>query len=275
MKTLTLLLIITIFSLNLQGQYKGELLGRARECSEKANFECVIENLNQLIPLEKNKDKLSNYYINLGIAHQNLNDLDKSLNAYNQAIELDKKNPLAYYRRGLLFEEIGNSKEMIKDLETFLSLFNKIKNGKAYQQKLAALGKLGKTDELINERKNASSNEDIIGIEIILTRIKKDKKLYEEAISDYLKLIEKYPNNHILYNNLADTYLLNGQFSEGMIAVDKSIELNSKYFTSFMTKAELLMSLNKVEESCASLNKAIELGFNPTRIPDLLKQCKN
>lgn len=268
------ILLCLLININLLAQDKGELLGKSMKCAQLKDYQCVEDNLIILIPLEKNKKKLSLYHNNLGIAQLNNGKFNEAKLSFTKSIEYNNKYYLPYYGRAKTNEILNREKDMDSDLLKFIEIYEKERITRNYNEKIYALVYLNKKEELEKELINTNTDSGKINIEIALIRIKKKQRIYEEAISDYLKLIKKYPNNHILYNNLADTYLLNGQFSEGLDVIDKALELNPNDKTSNMTKAELLMSQNKVEEACEFLNSSIELGFNKNLIPDLMKSCK-
>lgn len=243
-------------------QRKGEFLGKAIDCSQYKNYDCVIENLTQLIPLEKNKKKLSLYYTNLGIAQTNSGRANDAILSLNRAIENDEKYFLPYYVRAKTNDVLNNDESKIQsDLTNFLYWRDKKKIARYDDEKIFALGRLEKIDELNKELVNAKSDKRKIKIEIAKTGIKKRKKQFEEAVQDYLNIIEKYPNQAELYNSLADTYLKNRQIELGLEAVGKSIKLDSTYSTAYVTKGELLMTQNKAKEACENFNIAIKNGF--------------
>lgn len=269
----SIILLLFLVNINSFAQDKGELLGKSMRCAQLKEYQCLEDNLAKIIPLEKNKKKLSLYHNNLGIAQLNNGKFNEAVLSFNKSIEYNNKFYLPYYGRAKTNEFLKRENIIASDLMKFLEIYEKEKITRHYDEKIYALVFLNKKDDLEKELIQANTDSEKMKIEIALIRIKKKQKLYEEAISDYLKLVEKYPNNHIVYNNLADTYLLNGEFSEGLNIVEKAIELNPKDKTSNMTKAELLMSQNKKQEACQFLSRSLELGFNKNLIPDLMKPC--
>lgn len=270
----SIILLLFLININSFAQDKGELLGLSKRCAQLNNYHCLEDNLSKVIPLEKNKKKLSFYYCNLGMAQLKNGKFNEALLSFNKSIENNNKYYLPYYGRAKTNEFLKRENLSVPDLIKFLEVYDKEKITRDYDEKIYALIFLNNKEELENELKKAKTENEKIKIEIALIRIKKRQKLYEEAIIDYLKLVEKHPNNYTILNNLADTFLLTGKFSEGLEVIEKAIELNPKDKTSNMTKAELLMSQNKNEEACKFLSLSIEFGFNRNFIPELLKECK-
>ena len=77
----------------------------------------VLENgaMNVIDPLEK-----SDVYYHLGFAYEKQNKLDKAVEAYSKALELQKGNVDALRQRGISYAKLKKTKEATKDLEAFV-----------------------------------------------------------------------------------------------------------------------------------------------------------
>lgn len=272
----TYLIISLLLTISLSyAQHKGEYIGKYKECGQRKDFKCVEENLTKLIPLENNKKKLSEYFTVYSYVLYKQSNVSDALTKINEAISLNNKNFSAYYLRAQINEFLENTTNIESDLIKFLEIHKKQKSNLYKSEKITALSKLqrvGELEELLNNPNTTEKEKEKIQIGLI--SIKKNNKNYDDAIHDYKKLIEGNPNNNVFHNNLADTYLLNEQYDEGLQSVEKSIELNAQYPQAYITKAEILMKKNQIEEACIYINKALEFGILGSKLMQEFKHCQ-
>jgi len=100
------------------------------------------------------------------------NHLDKALNAFNKAIELDPKVAKAYVNRGHAYYYLGNYNQAIADYNKVIELDPK--DAEAYVSRGNAYDSLGN---------------------------------YKQAIADYYKAIELNPKNTYAYVNRGGAYV--------------------------------------------------------------------
>lgn len=77
----------------------------------------VLENgaMNVIDPMEK-----SDVYYHLGFAYQKQNKLEKAVEAYSKALELQRGNVDALRQRGISYAKLKRTKEATKDLKAFV-----------------------------------------------------------------------------------------------------------------------------------------------------------
>ena len=89
------------------------VVGQTSNCSDE-DFDCKTQNSTKAIQTEpKNAD---NYLVRAN-AYDNKGNFDSALKDYNKAVELDSKNTLIYYNRGLAFYAAINQSvvKLLKD----------------------------------------------------------------------------------------------------------------------------------------------------------------
>ena len=100
---------------------------------------------------------------------------------------------------------------------------------------------------------------------------------YDDGISITNKLIEEKPEEPILYNILAEAYMRMGAYVGRTPQINKTISLKEDYDNGHLTKAQILIRQNKIEQACEELNLAKKYGADLDKINDndkeLFKAC--
>jgi tetratricopeptide (TPR) repeat protein len=95
----------------------------------------------------------------------------------------------------------------------------------------------------------------------------------DEALADFVQLIADHPNESILHNNIADTYMQMERYEEAMQSVNRSLELDPRYVTAYVTKGEIFLKLEEDSKACEAFEEAIKRGFDRARLTELGADC--
>ncbi len=268
--TLTLFIHLAIICL---AQDTQSLLVKSYKCAEENDYSCAEKHILEVIAIEKDKAKLSNYYSNLGTFQRRMNRIDEALESYNKAIQLDNKNVDALTNRATLFSQMNDDAKALKDYNAALKIApndeTSLINRASIYRKSGKQSEAKKDLEVILKKDPKN-----IGARVNLANIKKSENKNQEALSDYNSLISDYPDEAILYNNRADTYLILNKLNEALLDVNKALELDSEYSTAHLTKGEILLKLKDDVKACHSFHTAISLGIDQARISHLMENCK-
>lgn len=83
----------------------------------------------------------------------------------------------------------------------------------------------------------------------------------DSAIYYFEKANELQPNHPILLNNLGHSYYSKGNLSKALNLVEESISILNTNPYAFRNRALIFFELNRTEEACKDIDKAIELGY--------------
>jgi tetratricopeptide (TPR) repeat protein len=182
--------------------------------------------VDKLAELQQNAEKTPSYEnkIALGLEYANQNRLNEAITAYEQALQINPKAPIAYNNICAAFNGLGRYADAIENCEKAIKLepaFELAKNNlqlarekfTAYRNELMA-----KKPEMI---KNAKTTEDQlnVGMQLFLAR----------DLETANKLWSQIPPSDPFYptalNNLASALILEGKFDQAEKNLDKALSL--------------------------------------------------
>jgi tetratricopeptide (TPR) repeat protein len=160
---------------------------------------------------------------NLGRAYAISKQVEKSMDSFNRAIELDKGNYDAYYNRGILRNNTGNIDEAVIDINKSLDLFP---DAGAYYSLGIILERMGKVTEA------------------------------EEAYRDSIKENEYYVP---AYDNLGSLYFAQGNFEQAKKVFEKGILIDPEYPSIWHNYGVLFFQQNQLDKAAEAFERALEL----------------
>jgi len=175
-------------------------------------------------------------YIFKGTDYGNRGMWDRAIAEFNQAIESEPDNILAYNARGSLYAITGASDEAIKDFNRVIEL--KPDYAKAYLNRGNVYSQLGRDDSALSDFAKALAlnpryTEAYYNRGLLYSR----KGLYDEAISDYTKAISLYSKYLAAYYNRGIDYAKKGLYEQAVSDLNRVIELNPKNILVYFQKA--------------------------------------
>ena len=187
------------------------------------------------------------YYFYLALISK---DLNKKLELYTQALNLNDKYLDAWINRGLVNNELGNYEASIKDYDKAIELDSKCAlafNNRGYtkfkqQNYVGALEDYNKAILLNPKFQMALDNKALL----FQTVCMKDDKDFEE----------KY------YLSLGITDVNEGNFPDAIKSFDEVLKLNENAELAYFYKGICYHSLNKTDEAFANYTNAIKLNKN-------------
>jgi tetratricopeptide (TPR) repeat protein len=172
--------------------------------------------------ISKSPDK-ARPYINRGFAYTSLGQLDKAIEDYSKAIEINPNFTDSYYNRGLAYMNSGQPEKAMADYSKALEI--EPTYGKAYSSRGVVYFNLRQWDQAIAD--------------------------YSKAIDTDPKYADAYYNRGIVYNNL-------GQLDKAISDYSKAIELNPGYAAAYSNRGNAFVSIRQIDKAIADYNKAIE-----------------
>lgn len=177
--------------------------------------------------IAKSKSPESDLHIFRGAAFEKSGLLDNALADYAKAIEIDPRNPLAYFNRGIHYMGRGLFDSAIDDFNRILKLTPNdmdiyINRGNAFLKKGDA----------------------------------------QSAISDYTHAIEKKANSAaVAYVNRSNAYANRGDFGKAIQDVTTAISLNKELLSMYVIRGNLNMKVGNFEQGMKDYKTACDKGW--------------
>lgn len=226
---------------NYEEEYKKltELENTAKkECAENESdkdFKQEIEKMQKrTIDSEKEREKQNQMtawdYRRQGQRYRNLNQFEKAIRSYSNAIRMQQNNATFYNDRGRAYLNWGNFDKSNSHYDNAIADFNMaIKLNPEYAYAYNSRGfAYGELEE------------------------------YNMAIADFDKAIELRPEWANLYSNRGYVYIKLEEYDKAAADFDKAIELDPEYANSYKHYGVLCRKTNDLEKAITLLTKAIE-----------------
>ncbi len=199
--------------------------------------------------------------INLANAKDEAGDYDSAILGYTKAIELDKRNALAYNNRGFSYFHKGEFEKAMNDYDMALMLSPKLKIAKYNKQELIKI--LKEDEEYSDLLKNAENSH-------------KDYKYYfnlgiqeanvgntNEAMSAYNKVIELKPDFAPVYMFIGILEFQKENYKKAYEYYSKTIDIDKNMVDAYFNRAQIVFATKTEDEkelksALKDLEKAIE-----------------
>ena len=206
-------------------------------------------------------DFLANQKINDGNRFYFNNNLDKALEAFNEAIKLNPNNALAYCNRSVIYFDREDYEKALSDANkaveldpTYaLSYYNRGLANQNLQDYEQAVLDYNKAIDLDPNLLAAYNNRGLILYAA---------QYYAYALNDFNKVIELNPNFAIAYNNRNLIHVALKDFNSALNDVNKAIELKPDYAEAYYNRGNIYYYLHQYQKAIEEYDKAIELNPN-------------
>ena len=228
--------------------------------SKMFNEPKAIEAYLELIKLQ---DINYNDYLNLSISYYKNSELDKALEFAQKAYSLNEKD----YSVNIHLAAIYDSKNEYENAVNHLLFVAQTKPDIDLYYRIGVLYKKLKNDEMAVTYFNAILDVDpdnknaLLNIALIFKN--HDKNV---TIEIFNKLLEKYPEDEILIEQMFFVYLKMQNFDEAYIAAEKLISLNPFESNYLIYAADVLVDLYKYDKALEYYKKALDSYSDPNYV---------
>jgi tetratricopeptide (TPR) repeat protein len=185
--------------------------------------------------------------------------IDVPMSAYDQAIQTDPINAIAYHTKGDALSEQQHYQEALPYYDRAAQLDPGY--APTWSNKGNALYMLGRYDEAVAalDRAIQAQPENALAY---LRKVAVLAKLqrYEEALAACDQVIRLQPNDASSYNNKGTTLMMLGRFEEAAAAYQQALQLHSAYGVAYRNLGIALERLGRRAEAAQAYQRARELG---------------
>jgi len=121
---------------------------------------------------------------------------------------------------------------------------------------------------LKEEKNEASELEEYVGVgaqgHVRLGDIYRQRRRFDVALAEYEKGLKIEPNNHIIINEIAKTYIALGKFRDAELSFNKSLEVNPNYGPTYTNLATLYFNQERLELALKNYEESNQINpFDP------------
>lgn len=222
---------------------------------EAGNYEGAVEDFNQAIELDP-KNALA--YNKRGDAYYRLGDYEQAQADSSQAISLNPQDANAYFDRGFAFSELGKYKEAIADYTQAIKLNSK--DAYAYYGRGLARTQLKDNKGAIGDFNKAIALKPQY-TEAYLQRGILRRRLRQriEAIQDFDTVIKINPSDAKAYYQRGLTQSINKQKYAALKDYTDAININPKYIEAYLNRGDVYSDLGNNLEATEDYNAILQI----------------
>ncbi|MEH1967180.1 tetratricopeptide repeat protein [Nostoc sp.] len=222
---------------------------------EAGNYEGAVEDFNQAIELDP-QNALA--YNRRGDAYYRLGDYEQAQADSSQAILLNPQDANAYFDRGFAFSELGKYKEAIADYTEAIKLNSQ--NAYAYYGRGLARAQVKDNKEAIGDFSKAIALKPQY-TEAYLQRGILRRRLRQRlgAIQDFDTVIKINPSDAKAYYQRGLTQSINKQKYAALKDYTDAININPKYIEAYLNRGDVYSDLGDKLEATEDYNSILQI----------------
>ena len=187
-----------------------------------------------------------------------LGQIDRAIEAYSYAIELNPNNPAAYNNRGVSYDSKEKYDRAIADFNTAIQL--KPNLAEAYSNRGAAYNKQDDFDRAIADFNTAIQLKSNLA-EAYSNRgnAYNGKEEYDRAIEDCNRAIQLKPDYADAYVNRGNAYNGKGEYERVIADFNTAIQLKPNLVEAYFNRGNAYNSKGEIDRAIEDFNTAIQL----------------
>jgi tetratricopeptide (TPR) repeat protein len=209
------------------GKTYHQLFEEAKLAHDQGNFEDEIALWNDVVAMNISTIQAAPAVMNRGNAYSAKGDLDRALQDYNQAIEINPENAGAYVNRALVLAKKGDSESAMNDYAKAISL--NPKQWEAYFDRAAELRDRKKPCEAMDDLDKVTElNPEFAGAYINRGSIYARQGELDEAIDDYNTALSRDPNLAEVHVIRANIFLQKKDYRRALADLQVAVQTKIK-----------------------------------------------
>jgi len=208
--------------------------------------------------IEQHPERIQLAYYYRGLAFENTGQPDRAIEDYNTAIALDPNFRDAYMSRGTALEKTGRLNSALEDLDRAIALGPRYE---AYYNRGVILEKTGRINEAITDYLVAIDlDPSRYDSYLAAARAYGKARLFDKAIEYFTRCIAMRPNSADLYNNRGLSFLFIGQDDRALEDFNMAIALDRTLAIAYRNRGSVYLRRGDKTSAIADYQKACEFG---------------
>ncbi|GAB4528387.1 MAG: hypothetical protein Tsb0014_09720 [Pleurocapsa sp.] len=239
--------------------------GRGDALYQLERFPEALEAYYEAIQL--NSDSSSNYqtWQKKGNTLYNLESFSEALIAYDRALELKPDDPETLNQKGKTLYQLQRYQEALEVQEEALKIDRF--NPQYLSDRATVLMDLGRYYDALTVFNRVQAiaplnlrlwQNKAITLKY-LNRPQESRRVYQEVMDEYDKIIKQQPQNKEIWLSKADFLLEFSKYREANAAYDKAIAIVPRSYFAWLGKAKALNKLQEYDQALAAIDKALNI----------------
>jgi tetratricopeptide (TPR) repeat protein len=208
--------------------------------------------------IEQRPERVHLAYYYRGLAFENMARIDSALKDYDTATAIDPNFRDAFIGRGTALEKMGRFDSAVENLNRAIALGPSYE---AYFNRGIILEKMGQIDKAIADYLSAIAlNPSRYDAYLAAARSYGKAGSFDKAIEYFTRCIAMNPNRADLYNNRGLSYLFIGEDDRALEDFHKAIALDQTLAVAYRNRANLYLRAHNKDLAIPDLRKACDLG---------------
>lgn len=204
-----------------------QLFQEAKLAHDQGNYEDEVALWNDVVPMNLGAIQIAPAVMNRGSAYSAKGDLDRALQDYDKAIELNQGNAGAYVNRALALARKGDLELAMNDYAKAIML--NPQQWQAYFNRAAELRDHGKLREAVDDlNKVIELNPEFPGTYMNRGNIYVRQGELNKAIADYNAALLRDPNLADAYVARANVFLRKKDYRHGLSDLQSAVQMKTK-----------------------------------------------
>ncbi|MBA3537029.1 MAG: SPOR domain-containing protein, partial [Tatlockia sp.] len=237
----------------------------ALEAEGKGEWQKAISIYLDLLIKEPNR---ADIWVRIATIQQSLKNTDGAITAYEHAVEINPNNPIFYKALSELYAEKNQPKPA---LENIIKAVHLQPNNKTYLISQIQLANWNKDTKLALERsqylytltKNTNSKEENLKLLDNISKLQSELHQYAAAAETIKLSLELDPKNAMRYQSLANCYINDQEYQNGLQSIDKALSLEPQNKSLYLTKLRLANEFKNDQLVIETQKKILSLSTSP------------
>ena len=207
-------------------------------------------------PTEQEQTLTTQQDIDIAVQHHKAGDLPKAEGIYQQILQSNPNQPIAFYLLGLIAHQVGKNKNAFDLISKALAI--KPDFAEAHNNLGNVLTELGQLDEaVVSFNEAVSIKPDYAEAHSNLGNALQKLKQFDEAVTSYNKALNIIPDYSEVQSNLGLALQELGQLDAAVESYNKAIAINPDLAEAHYNLGNTLQELGSFDEAVASYHRAI------------------